>query len=221
MGDGTYKRIDQIKIGDQVAAKDPETGRSAVKPVTATIVGSGRKNLVAVTVDNDGDAGDETGTVVATDGHPFWSDDRKRWINADSLVGGQRLQVAGGPPVVITAARHHVAQKTVHNLAIDDIHTYYVLAGTSPVLVHNAGCDEFAEKTHKRIGGEIKTFTGPAGSARPIGSRYKLDPDEEVWFHHTVVVKDGRVYDQYTGDNGMSIDEWKEQWEPNDLDFGF
>ncbi|MFV2106053.1 hypothetical protein, partial [Micromonospora sp. LOL_015] len=27
--------------------------------------------------------------------------------------------------------------RTVHNLTIDDIHTYYVLAGKTPVLVHN------------------------------------------------------------------------------------
>ena len=40
-------------------------------------------------------------------------------------------------------------------------------------------------------------------------------------FHHTVVVKEGRVYDQFTGRNGMPIGDWKAQWQPNDLDFGF
>jgi len=31
---------------------------------------------------------------------------------------------------------------TAHNLTVDDIHTYYVVAGTTPVLVHNS--DEFS-----------------------------------------------------------------------------
>jgi hypothetical protein len=31
------------------------------------------------------------------------------------------------------------AHATAYNLAIDDIHTYYVLAGNMPVLVHNTG----------------------------------------------------------------------------------
>ena len=27
----------------------------------------------------------------------------------------------------------------MHNLTVDNLHTYYVLAGTTPVLVHNEG----------------------------------------------------------------------------------
>jgi hypothetical protein len=39
---------------------------------------------------------------------------------------------------VLLSAR--AATAAVHNPTIADIHTYYVLAGETPVLVHNAGC---------------------------------------------------------------------------------
>ena len=49
------------------------------------------------------------------------------------------LQTSAGTWVQITAIREWNATYTVHNLTIDDIHTYHVLAGDTPVLVHNAG----------------------------------------------------------------------------------
>jgi hypothetical protein len=51
-----------------------ETGRAGGRMVLALIVGQGDKDLVEVTVDTDGD----TGTVTATDGHPFWLKTRAR-----------------------------------------------------------------------------------------------------------------------------------------------
>ncbi|MDX3855938.1 hypothetical protein, partial [Streptomyces sp. AK02-01A] len=45
-----------------------------------------------------------------------------------------------GTRVQITAVEHWTApDETVHNLTVSDLHTYYVLAGATPVLVHN--CD--------------------------------------------------------------------------------
>ncbi|WP_203896701.1 hypothetical protein, partial [Actinoplanes xinjiangensis] len=38
----------------------------------------------------------------------------------------------------IAAIKRYGAEARVHNLTIADIHTYYVLAGDVPVLVHNA-----------------------------------------------------------------------------------
>jgi hypothetical protein len=43
------------------------------------------------------------------------------------------------------------------------------------------------------------------------------------WRHHTVVVSDGRVFDAYVAEGGMSVDEWKAQWGDlaGDIHFGF
>ena len=39
--------------------------------------------------------------------------------------------------VQITALHHYTKRQRTHDLTIDDIHAYYVLAGATPVLVHN------------------------------------------------------------------------------------
>ncbi|MFJ5817981.1 hypothetical protein ACIQGT_29385, partial [Streptomyces sp. NPDC093108] len=47
-----------------------------------------------------------------------------------------------GTWVQITATKHRAQSTKVYNLTVDDLHTYYVLAGGTSVLVHNTGlCD--------------------------------------------------------------------------------
>lgn len=144
MADGSRKPIEELEVGDMVVATDPETGQSAGKAVVATIVGQGQKSLVEVTIDLDGEAGGKTGTVVATDGHPFWVPQLGEWLPASALTAGQMLQTAAGTWVQITALKHWTQPTRVHNLTVADIHTYYVLAGNTPILVHNCGGARFA-----------------------------------------------------------------------------
>ncbi|WP_084959063.1 RHS repeat-associated core domain-containing protein [Thermoactinospora rubra] len=70
MADGTYKPIDQVKVGDLVLAADPVTGETSPQPVLAVIGGNGDKTLVHITVDLNGDQGGKTGAIIATDDHP-------------------------------------------------------------------------------------------------------------------------------------------------------
>ncbi|WP_405487634.1 ricin-type beta-trefoil lectin domain protein [Streptomyces sp. NBC_00096] len=140
MADGTAKPIEEIEIGDKVQASDPETGEAAPKDVTATIRGDGSKNLVEITIDTDADTGSTSGTITATDKHPFWVPDMASWVDAKDLQPGQWLQTSAGTHVQIKAVKQWTQQlATVHNLTVADVHTYYVLAGTTPVLVHNCG----------------------------------------------------------------------------------
>jgi hypothetical protein len=138
MADGTTKAIKDIKPGDKVIATDPETGETEAKDVSASIIGKGEKRLVKVTIDTDGPKGTQTATVTATDGHPFWVPELREWLRADSLHAGTWLRTGSGTHVQITAVQAWTATNTtVHNLTVTDIHTYYVLAGATPVLVHN------------------------------------------------------------------------------------
>jgi hypothetical protein len=42
------------------------------------------------------------------------------------------------------------------------------------------------------------------------------------WVEHYAVLKDGRVYDGFTGSSGLQGDEFKGQWDWADgIDFGF
>lgn len=140
MADGSTKPIKDVKIGDKVVATDPETGTTETETVTAEIKGTGAKHLVKVTIDTDGDEGAKTASVTATDGHPFWVPELREWIDATDLRQGEWLRTSVGTLVQITAVQRWTHQSTVHNLTVSDLHTYYVLAGETPVLVHNSNC---------------------------------------------------------------------------------
>ncbi|GAA2313544.1 RHS repeat-associated core domain-containing protein [Nonomuraea roseoviolacea subsp. roseoviolacea] len=139
LADGTYKVIEKIKAGDKVLSTDPITGKSAPKPVVAAFSGVGYLNVVQITVDTDGNRGDDTGVILATEHHLFWDTKDRQWVRADHLTGADRLRTPSGATAQVvgtTVQRNHPA---VYDLTIADTHAYYVLAGTAPVLVHNCG----------------------------------------------------------------------------------
>jgi RHS repeat-associated protein len=143
MADGSRKPIEQVKPGDRVMATDPESDESGARPVTAVIKGDGAKTLVDVAV--VGEDGSRQ-SLSATDGHPFWIDDDGkaetpggRWIDAVELKRGQWLKSADGNLVQVAGTHAYQQHAVVYNLTVDDIHTYYVMAGDEPVLVHNCG----------------------------------------------------------------------------------
>ncbi|MEH1123040.1 polymorphic toxin-type HINT domain-containing protein [Micromonospora sp. CPCC 206061] len=134
LADGSTKPIGEVKLGDVVLATDPESGRTAARKVTRLIVGEGYKDLVDVTLD----AGDgQVSTVTATDGHPFWVADLSQWVDAGDLAVGAMLRTSAGTYVQVSAVHAYTQPQRVHNLTVEDLHTYYVLAGNTPVLVHN------------------------------------------------------------------------------------
>ncbi|MFG2871270.1 ricin-type beta-trefoil lectin domain protein [Streptomyces sp. NPDC048338] len=139
MADGTTKPIEKVKPGDKVKVTDAKTGETRTETVTATIKGQGLKHLVKVTIDTDGKAGSKTAQVTATDGHPFWVPELGKWIDAGDLKSGQWLQPTTGARVQIAAIERWTTQEaTVHNLTVGNVHTYYVMAENTPVLVHNS-----------------------------------------------------------------------------------
>ncbi|BCL14611.1 polymorphic toxin-type HINT domain-containing protein [Micromonospora sagamiensis] len=137
MADGSHKPIEEISTGDAVLATHPEAGHTTAKTVVATIVGNGEKHLIKVTIDVNGEAAPIKASVIATEGHPFWVPELREWLPAGDLQVGQLLQTAAGTHVQISAVAQWTEPQQVYNLTVDDIHTYYVLAGKMPLLVHN------------------------------------------------------------------------------------
>ncbi|RZS38815.1 intein [Herbihabitans rhizosphaerae] len=129
MGDGGAKAIEAVRVGDQVLAADPATGRQGPHPVTDTITGAGAKKIVDLRI---GDS-----TISATDNHPFWLPGARAWVTAADLRPGSALRTSSGTWTQITAVRTRALDTRVHNLTVDGLHTYFVLAGDTPVLVHN------------------------------------------------------------------------------------
>jgi hypothetical protein len=176
MADGTRKPIKAVAIGDTVIATDPDTGETGPRAVTALIKGDGDKQLVDITLDTDGPTGTKTGTITATDGHPFWVPALHQWVNAGDLTAGQWLQTSAGTWVQITAVQHRTQTTSVYNLTVNDLHTYYVLAAGTAVLVHNSTCilgitDDIGRYTRARPGVDFGddilnlrgTMKGPRG----------------------------------------------------------
>ncbi|ASW53381.1 polymorphic toxin-type HINT domain-containing protein [Plantactinospora sp. KBS50] len=138
MADGSSRPIAEVNVGDRVKATDPQTGRTAVKPVTM-VHRNKDKDLVDVTV--------RTSTGVATlhttAHHPFWDATARKWVEAAKLTAGHKLRtVAGAALAAVVAVAMLTGTQTMDDLTVADTHTYYVLAGTTPVLVHNCGKDQ-------------------------------------------------------------------------------
>ncbi|WP_285630346.1 RHS repeat-associated core domain-containing protein [Actinoallomurus iriomotensis] len=143
LANGKHKPISKIKLGDKVLATDPTTGKTKPEPVVALIAGHGIKQLTTITIDTDGDKGHQTATVTATDQHPLWATANPartslgHWTDATDLHVGAHLRTPDGHTVEIIAVRHYSQSQAVNNLTVASLHTYYVEAGTTPVLVHN------------------------------------------------------------------------------------
>ncbi|MEV6964413.1 polymorphic toxin-type HINT domain-containing protein [Hamadaea sp. NPDC051192] len=77
-------------------------------------------------------------TLHTTWHHPFWNTTTKRWTDAKDLKAGDRLRDANGSTAqIVTAIKIWTGPHWMRDLTVEDIHTYYVLAGDQPVLVHN------------------------------------------------------------------------------------
>ncbi|MFC5826052.1 SpvB/TcaC N-terminal domain-containing protein [Nonomuraea insulae] len=194
MADGTTKPIEEVEVGDKVLATDPETDQSEPRLVTDLILGEGDKNLVEISVDIDGDRGGKTAGITATDGHPFWVEKLNRWVDAGELKAGMLLRTSAGTYVQVDAISKRTAEQRVHNLTVDDLHTFYVLAGATPVLVHNSGpCPigtevrvnsgglasmafEFRKSEKMGTSGRNVAVARVSGSDKPLFGRSNGDP---------------------------------------------
>ena len=135
MADGTAKPIKDVRIGDNVAATDPTTGKTSGKAVTA-LHDNLDTDLADVTIT---DASRHHSVLHTTQNHPFWDASTGKWTRADQLHPGDRLTTPAGTAATIVAVHSFTGSKHMLNLTVANIHTYYVLAGAVPVLVHNAG----------------------------------------------------------------------------------
>ncbi|MGW8880716.1 RICIN domain-containing protein [Streptomyces mirabilis] len=138
MGDGTTKPIEDVRIGDVALATDPETGRTEGHTVTRTIYTPDDTDFADITI-NIGKA-----QITATQHHPFWSPSAHRWIDAGDLKPGQTLRTNNSETVTVVRVHHFHRLHSAYNLTVDNLHTYYVVAGDTPVLVHNTNCTDVA-----------------------------------------------------------------------------
>ncbi|WP_269432061.1 DddA-like double-stranded DNA deaminase toxin, partial [Saccharothrix sp. ST-888] len=153
LADGTTKPIDQLAVGDKVTATDPQTGTTTGEHVTQTITTPDDKDFTDLKLTTTGalslpavagSATASTAVLTSTQHHPYWNTTTQRWTAAAELRAGDQLQTPDGDTATVESVRNYRTDPTTaYNLTVEQLHTYYVLAGATPVLVHN--CDtEFA-----------------------------------------------------------------------------
>ncbi|WP_329410362.1 polymorphic toxin-type HINT domain-containing protein [Streptomyces sp. NBC_00704] len=135
MADGTTKPIVDVRIGDKVLATDPKTGKSGPRTVTAELLHHDDDLVDLEARGTDG----KVVTIRTTAHHPFWDDTAHAWTEAGRLALGHTLKSADGSRVSLIGVLARPGAADMYNLTVADLHTYYVLAGETPVLVHNSG----------------------------------------------------------------------------------
>ncbi|WP_167517585.1 LamG-like jellyroll fold domain-containing protein [Micromonospora orduensis] len=193
MANGNTKPIEDVELGDEVATTDPATGESTPQKVTYLHVNVD-DDLTDVTV-RDGKAG-ATSVVKTTEHHPFWDATDRRWVDAAQLTPGHRLLVhddkrlegdstgagmgGGGPGHTVTVVQvaNVDGSKTMRDLTVDNTHTYYVVVGDQPVLVHN--CGEAGDASFVRY----QNLPAKAGPWKAYQEHVTGRDYEEVWSHN-------------------------------------
>ncbi|WP_452831553.1 ricin-type beta-trefoil lectin domain protein [Streptomyces litmocidini] len=132
MADGSPRAIRDVRVGDRVLATDPRTGSLRAQGVTDTYRHD-TERLVDVSV-----AG---GRLTSTIGHRFFVPGRG-WTTVADLRVGDRLRTPQGGEQTVTALRDRsgLEPRTVFDLTVDGLHTFYVRPEgerARDVLVHN------------------------------------------------------------------------------------
>jgi hypothetical protein len=149
MANGSTKPIKDVKVGDTVQATDPTTGERGARKVTAVWVHD--DHLVDLVLVNGK-------TLSTTEDHPFWNATDKQWQPAKALVGDTVLTADHRQIAAVGLRQSPVKLAPAHNITVDDLHTFYVLVGGVPVLVHNGACRTFGFHDAPKVAG-VYTIT--------------------------------------------------------------
>jgi Flp pilus assembly pilin Flp len=194
--EGGDRPIESILVGDRVWARDAESGRVALRPVTTKFVTPGMP-----TIDLELFAGSHSELVTVTPGHRFWVEGRG-WTPAEDLEASPlaslqdslwAIPLSGVPPpqegrlgttllttgpsgsLWATPLSSRSTTTTVYNLEVDGFHTYFV--GHLHALVHNQNTQPNPNNCPGGTGGTGGTSgQGTGGSAGNGGTAPKADP---------------------------------------------
>jgi len=133
LADGHTIPIADLRVGDRILAADPYTGRTRAQTVTALHINQDTQFVDLGIRDHQGD----TAVLHTTAEHPFWNPATRAWTVAADLQPGDSLRTADGRTATAVDVRAFSGARTMYNLTVTTDHTYYVLAGNIPVLVHN------------------------------------------------------------------------------------
>jgi filamentous hemagglutinin len=208
-----YTQIKDIRVGDNVYARNELDGAVGYKNVLAQYSNPYKETVYVTAKDKNGEAqvivsnvihpffaqvpGTERGTVLpkASEGHDYRGPIlRAQWVDAANLKAGYRLLGSSGSWLEVTQVQRTTEPLKAYNLTVADFHTYFVKGeeGQEGVWVHNT-CAYTADQLP---------------NARPIGTQNANGRQE-----YTAVVNEGTRYQEtrvfYKGVDGKYYDSLK------------
>jgi hypothetical protein len=219
MADGTTKPIEQLKPGDWVISRNPDTGKTEPEPVLQVF---SRQSPVLVSIILTDAKSGTSETITSTPDHPYYIEG-KTWIAAGGLNVGDKIVDGNGTDLVvksITWQRDEKSPFTVYNLTVQDDHSYFIGTLNGGAWVHNS-CEDVAQYLTKelisqgrRIPGEIRAiprlveqYGGRAAnwSKKVSGILEHPETGEDVEIHWYENLKDGigRVEHKWKFDPGQ------------------
>ena len=164
MADGSTKPIEKIEPGEWVKGDNPEDGQAAAAYKVLARLESKTHRIVRVAIDS-GD-GVIDGHIESTGQHPYWTQNRG-WQYAEDLQVGDVLLDADSDVSYIVDVTIEKRDSPTYNLSIDDVQTYFVVAGEQSVLVHNVDPFRFSSESNRWHGPNGQFVESPsAGQMR-------------------------------------------------------
>jgi len=156
--------------------------RPEVNPGNGQVVTAFFRHSSADVIDLTISSGDNDKESIGTPtNHPFWSVDRKEYVQAGSLNLGERLQTFSGDTKRVIGKLPRPGPEAVYNFEVHGEHVYYV--GSDGILVHNAGDDYFRGEEFL-----VKKLTVREGAGRLLRTALKkleLNGDQA---HHLIPI---------------------------------
>ncbi|WBO63791.1 polymorphic toxin-type HINT domain-containing protein [Streptomyces camelliae] len=150
LADGGVRAIEKVTAGDHVLTAwpgDTATERHDVVLTHRTTTDTRFTDLTVATPSG-------RRTVTGTSDHPFYDLTTGSWTDAGRLSAGHRLQTADRGTVTVVGVTSYTKPQVTYDLTVEGVHSYFVMAGDSPVLVHNINCRTITSGALKHIGDE-------------------------------------------------------------------
>jgi hypothetical protein len=147
------------------------------------------------------------GTVTTTFQHPFYDQTQAAFTDAEYLHTGDVLQTPDGTAQV-TGVRLFHANTTTYDLTIDGLHTYYVEAGTTPVLVHNVSKCGVAPSGYSYRGGLYRDLKDPATGRNVPGTEINHMPANQAGSEVFGVSRDDGLAIQMDEADHVQTESW-------------
>ena len=158
LADGKTKSIASLKVGDKVESANPNTGKEEGGRAVQHIWINHDTDLLDVTVST---GHGHTAVIHTTANHPFWDETTHAWVAAGELKPGHQLASVGNQHPIVVSVKVTPGAANRWNLTVQQLHTYYVVAGGTPILVHNTN-NGLCEIGPSQTATQLRNAPGPA-----------------------------------------------------------